>query len=287
MVPESATILHLKLTEKNYPARLDKDQHSHCSMEQSAATLCKVKNTREVNNQIKSENNSAIHVKTIMIFHMLIKAGPQSREWFSVIVDLIWGNPSHASHNAQISHNLHQNDTSVESFLASQCVFFLFKKANKSHFCSGWISTNGWGAGGEMLDAFIKYGNLLNGLWQSHWRSLFRCRWLPPYWLPLSLAEPPVREKEKKTPSCFHRLTVNHCRCLSVCMWDWLLPVCAPSQPCLTHTIPPLLSKNSPLMQQEENKPSFSWTAACVWRHAQSWLSWCEREMGRWHREQV
>lgn len=40
-----------------------------------------------------------------------------------------------------------------------------------------------------MVDAFIKYGNLLNGLWQSHWRSLFRCRWLPAYWLPLTVAD--------------------------------------------------------------------------------------------------
>lgn len=73
------------------------------------------------------------------------------------------------------------------------------EKANKSHFCFRLICTNGWGVE-EMVDAFIKYGNLLNGLWQSHWRSLFRCRWLPPYWLPLSLVELPVREKRRELP---------------------------------------------------------------------------------------
>lgn len=80
----------------------------------------------------------------------------------------------------------------------------------------------------EMVDAFIKYGNLLNGLWQSHWRSLFRCRWLPP-WLLLLLAELPVRKKGGKTTSCFP-LTDSQSHQLSVCVWDWLTD-CTPSQP--------------------------------------------------------
>ena len=77
--------------------------------------------------------------------------------------------------------------------------FFLFRKANKSHFCFRLISTNGWGKK-DTVGAFIKYGNLLNGLWQSHWRSLFRCRWLPACCLPLSLVQLPVREKRRKLP---------------------------------------------------------------------------------------
>lgn len=132
-----------------------------------------------------------------MNFNILIKAGLYSPEWFSFIVHLIGSNRSHVSANAQTSHNLHQNDTSVESLLTSHCIFSLFKRANKSHFCFRLICTNGWKKR-EMVAAFIKYGNLLNGLWQSHWRSLFRCRWLPPYRLPLSLVGPPVREEKRR-----------------------------------------------------------------------------------------
>lgn len=68
----------------------------------------------------------------------------------------------------------------------------------KTIFCFRLICTNGCKK--RVVDAFIKHGNLPNGLWQSHWRSLFRCRWLPPFWLSLSLVELPVREKRRKLP---------------------------------------------------------------------------------------
>lgn len=105
-------------------------------------------------------------------------------------------------------------------FCTSICMISLFSKASKSHFALGWFE---WTSGGkkEMVDAFIKYGNLLNGLWQSHWRSLFRCRWLPP-WLPLSLVKLPVRERRRKLPPVFHLLTVDHVDCSSVYETDWL-----------------------------------------------------------------
>lgn len=68
----------------------------------------------------------------------------------------------------------------------------------------------------ETVDAFIKYGNLLNGLWQSHWRSLFRCRWLPPRLLLL-----PVGKMRGKNTSCFP-LSDSQSHELSVCIWDRL-----------------------------------------------------------------
>lgn len=108
------------------------------------------------------------------------------------------------------------------------------EKQTKAIFALGWFVQMAWKK--EMVAAFINYGNLLNGLWQSHWRSLFRCRWLPPYWLPLSLLQLPVR-KEKKAPSTFYRLTANHYRCLSVYETDWL-PVYRPSQVSLAHVFP-------------------------------------------------
>lgn len=140
------------------------------------------------------------------------------------------------------SHNLHQNDTPLESFRTSHCVFSLFSKANKSHFGFWLICMNGWKKK-EIVDAFIKYGNLLNGLWQSHWRSLFRCRWLPP-WLPLSLVELPVREKRRKLPPVstdWQSIT------LTVCLYMRLTDCTpsqhyTPSQPPLALTISPFLS---------------------------------------------
>lgn len=108
----------------------------------------------------------------------------------------------------------------------------------------------------EMVDAFIKYGNLLNGLWQSHWRSLFRCRWLPP-WLLLSLAELPVREKGAKTPSCFP-LTDSQSRQLSVWIRDGLTALLLPSNK---------FSIKAPGKSEhrKENKPSISMASWCSW----------------------
>lgn len=214
-----------------------------------------------------------------MKFHILIKTGLYSPEWFSFTVHLIWGNPSHASYSAQICHNLHQNDTSMESFRTSHCVLSLLTKANKSHFCSRLICMNGWGGEKEMVDAFIKYGNLLNGLWQSHWRSLFRCRWLPPYWLPLSLVEPPVRGKRRKLPPVstdWQSITIAVCLYMRLTDWLSTLP--------LAHTISPFtLYKFSINAAKREQTVSRSDCSMCVKAQSRtwSWLSWCEKENGK------
>lgn len=134
---------------------------------------------------------------------------------------LIWGNPSDAWHNAQIiviiciKMILHWN---LFAFLTacSPCLV----KQTKAILAFGWFEWTGEKKK-EIVDAFIKYGNLLNGLWQSHWRSLFRCRWLPP-WLPLSLVELPVREKRREESSLLFLLTDSQSLWLSVYIWDWL-----------------------------------------------------------------
>lgn len=123
----------------------------------------------------------------------------------------------------------------------------------------------------EMVDAFIKYGNLLNGLWQSHWRSLFRCRWLPP-WLLLLLVELPVRKKGKKSLPVFHWLTANH-SCLSAYRMNWLtdwLTDCTPSQ----QLFPPnKFSIKAPgkiegrRTQRKENKPHLSLASLSQWKN--------------------
>lgn len=74
----------------------------------------------------------------------------------------------------------------------------------------------------ETVDAFIKYGNLLNGLWQSHWRSLFRCRWLPSGLLLLLVELPVGKMGGKKALPVFHWVTANHMSCLSTYETDWL-----------------------------------------------------------------
>lgn len=141
-----------------------------------------------------------------------------------------------------------------------------------------------------MVDAFIKYCNLLNGLWQSHWRSLFRCRWLPPYWLPLSLVQPPVREKRRKLPPVStDNLSVSDSQSLSlsVCIWDWL-PVYTHSQLPLVHTISLSLCINSPLMQQKGDKPSLRSVSMNAQRLTWSCLSsWWQRKMWSWLKETV
>lgn len=123
--------------------------------------------------------------KVIINFQFLITIGLSSLEWVNFIAHLIWGNSSHASYNVQIDHNLHQNDISGDSFFTGSppC---LGKQTKSFLLLADWYE---WVVQKEMVDAFIKYGNLLNGLWQSHWRSLFRCRWLPAYWLPLTVAD--------------------------------------------------------------------------------------------------
>lgn len=153
-------------------------------------------------------------------------------------------------------------------------------KQTKAIFASGWfIRMVGWKK--EMVDAFIKYGNLLNGLWQSHWRSLFRCRWLPPYWLPLSLVELPVREKRRKLPPAFTDWqSITTTACLYMRLTDCLstLPLNRP----LAHTISPSLCINSPLMQQKANKPSLSWAPPCAWRHRAMHTHGCHGVKEKW-----
>ena len=160
-------------------------------------------------------------------------------------------------------------------------------KQTKAILAWGWfVRMSGGGREREMVDAFIKYGNLLNGLWQSHWRSLFRCRWLPPYWLPLSLEELPVRGKREESSLQFPQ-TDSQSPSLSVCMSACLA---LPLSPLRLTLFPPSLCINSPLMQQRgEQAVSQLDRSACMKARsrARSRLSWREREMGSWLREQV
>lgn len=201
MMPQSHT--------KNRAPRLTEEKEEHCRPRLNETNI----QTAMKSNQLQV----CIRAKAITIFFFQIPNRTGFiRPWeFSIVAHLMWGNSSHASYSAQINHNLHQNDISMESLLTSHCMFSLFRKANKSQphfFCFRLICTNGWEKK-EMVDAFIKYGNLLNGLWQSHWRSLFRCRWLPLYWLPLSLLPLPVREERR---SLLFLQTDNHYHYLSV-----------------------------------------------------------------------
>lgn len=124
---------------------------------------------------------------------MTFQAGVYSRKW--------WGYSSLASVIIYIQ-------TIQLIFFAPALSLFLLcfgkwnKEGKKKHF-SLEANLSEWGGQKVMLDAFIKYGNLLNGLWQSHWRSLFRCRWLPPYRLSLSQLQAPVREERRKLPPVF------------------------------------------------------------------------------------
>lgn len=142
----------------------------------------------------------------------------------------------------------------MESFLMSTSSPCLAKQT-KAIFALGWFVWTGEKK--EMVDAFIKRGNLLNGLWQSHWRSLFRCRWLPP-WLPLSLAELPVRERRKLPPVSTDWQSIT----LTVCLYIRLTDCTpsqryTPSQPTLAHTVSSSLCINSLLMHAKKaNKPS-------------------------------
>lgn len=115
--------------------------------------------------------------------------------------------PSSLSCSLQWTHHGHNLHKTI--LLSCLYAFSVCRKANKSHFAQTDLNERV-----KKDDAFIKYGNLLNGPWQSHWRPLFRCRWLPPYWLPLSLMELPVREKGRKLPPASTRwqsITVAFC----------------------------------------------------------------------------
>ena len=67
--------------------------------------LVKIQSNKQrlINNEM-TKTKSAIRAEVIRNFHFF---NQDSREWFSFIAHLIRVDPCHASHNAQISHNLH------------------------------------------------------------------------------------------------------------------------------------------------------------------------------------
>lgn len=131
--------------------------------------------------------------KKLHIFNLIF-----SPVWFSFLVHLMWINPCVAPKMPLINHNKHQNDILVDFFFHSWLTACFGKQTKaKLHLLHGDFISNGWLKKKNMVDAFIKYGNLPNGLWQSHWRSLFRCRWLCQCWLPLSPLQLPVWHEKK------------------------------------------------------------------------------------------